>query len=61
MKVLFKNRIQTFCWMAAATSSMASAATYEEMQRLDAAYPPGSVVVCRSDLPGDGSVQPPRP
>lgn len=59
MKVLFKNGIQALCWMAAVTSSVVSAATYEEMQRLDAAYPPGSVVVCRSDLPGDGSVQPP--
>ncbi|MET5964014.1 hypothetical protein WIA93_24630 [Citrobacter amalonaticus] len=59
MKVLFKNGIQTFCWMAAVTSSVASAATYEEMQRLDAAYPAGSVVVCRSDLPGEGSDQPP--
>ena len=59
MKVLFKTGIQTFCWMAAVTSSVASAATYDEMQRLDAAYPPGSVVVCRSDLPGEGSVHSP--
>jgi hypothetical protein len=29
------------------------------MQRLDAAYPPGSVVVCKSDIPGDGNGQPP--
>ena len=58
MKVLFKHGIQTLCWITAVTSPVASAATYEEMQRLDAAYPPGSVVVCRSDLPGDGSVQP---
>lgn len=33
-----------------------SAATREEMQRLDEAYPPGSVVVCHSDLPGDGKL-----
>ncbi|GKW23704.1 hypothetical protein LW347_13885 [Pectobacterium polonicum] len=30
------------------------AATWQEMQRLTDAYPPGSVVVCLSDLPGDG-------
>lgn len=59
MKVLFKHGIQTLCWITAVTSPVASAATYEEMQRLDTAYPLGSVVVCRSDLPGDGSVQPP--
>lgn len=59
MKVLFKNGIQALSWITAVTSSVVSAATYEEMQRLDAAYPPGSVVFCRSDLPGDWNVQPP--
>ncbi|EBG0675821.1 hypothetical protein GZD23_004037 [Salmonella enterica subsp. enterica] len=38
----------------ATTTAMADAATREEMQQIDAAYPPGSVVVCRSDIPGDG-------
>lgn len=38
------------------TASAVYAATREEMQRLDAAYPPGSVVVCHSDLPGDGKL-----
>ncbi|MEM6159345.1 hypothetical protein AAH446_02085 [Erwinia sp. P6884] len=37
----------------AGATSGAGAATYEEMQRLDAAYPPGSVVVCRSDMQAD--------
>ena len=32
----------------------AEAATNEEMTRLEAAYPLGSVVICRQDLPGDG-------
>lgn len=32
------------------------AATREEMQQLDAAYPPGSVVICHTDLPGDGKL-----
>jgi len=32
----------------------AGAATNEEMTRLEAAYPAGSVVICRQDLPGDG-------
>ena len=32
----------------------AGAATSEEMTRLEAAYPAGSVVICRQDLPGDG-------
>lgn len=36
---------------------VAGAATNEEMSRLDAAYPPGSVVICRQDLPGDGMVR----
>lgn len=44
-------------WCAAAvfasTAFGAGAATREEAQRLNAAYPPGSVVVCRSDLPAD--------
>lgn len=35
----------------------AGAATNEEMSRLDEAYPPGSVVICRQDLPGDGMVR----
>jgi len=40
----------------ASTIYGAGAATREEMQRLDEAYPPGSVVVCHSDLPGDGKL-----
>jgi len=32
----------------------AGAATNEEMTRLEASYPPRSVVICRQDLPGDG-------
>ena len=42
------------CCAAAAFASTvfgAGAATREEAQRLDTAYPPGSVVVCRSHLP----------
>jgi hypothetical protein len=35
----------------------AGAATNEEMGRLDEAYPRGSVVICRQDLPGDGMVR----
>lgn len=35
----------------------AGAATNEEMSRLDEAYPPGSVVICRQDLPEDGMVR----
>lgn len=34
----------------------AGAATREEMQRLDEAYLPGSVVVCHSYHPGDGKL-----
>ncbi|QHM74066.1 hypothetical protein [Mixta intestinalis] len=51
------RRIARGCCAVAALSGAASdagAATREEVQRLDAAYPPGSVVVCRADLPGDG-------
>ena len=44
-------------WCAAAVFTSlafgAGAATREEAQRLDTAYPPGCVVVCRSDLPAD--------
>lgn len=40
----------------ASTIYGAGAATREEMRRLDEAYPPGSVVVCHSDLPGDGKL-----
>ncbi|SNY79788.1 hypothetical protein [Enterobacter sp. CC120223-11] len=40
----------------AGTVSMAGAATRKEMQQIDAAYPPGSVVVCHSDIPGDGKL-----
>ncbi|MDF7662852.1 hypothetical protein PUG81_28220 [Erwiniaceae bacterium L1_54_6] len=37
----------------------AGAATREEVIRLNAAYPPGSVMVCSKNLPGDGKmVQP---
>lgn len=36
------------------TAFGAGAATPEEMVRLDAAYPPGSVVICHQDRPGDG-------
>ncbi|WP_261866098.1 hypothetical protein [Pectobacterium carotovorum] len=32
----------------------AGAATYSEILRLTEAYPPGSVIVCRADLLGDG-------
>jgi len=53
-----KRTAYLFCCaaMLAATSSRAGAATYEEVKRLDAAYPPGSVVICRSDLPGDSQM-----
>lgn len=53
------NRMKTIVRVYCATAAFAStafgagAATREEAQRLDAAYPPGSVVVCRSDLPAD--------
>lgn len=40
--------------LAGATPLVSDAATYEEAQRLDTAYPVGSEVVCRADLAGDG-------
>ncbi len=40
--------------LLASTTSDADAATYQEILRLTEAYPPGSVVVCCTDLPGDG-------
>lgn len=59
MTALFQSEIKRLCWITALTVSVASAATYEEMQRLDVAYPPGSVVVCRADILGDGKNEPP--
>ncbi|WP_033792508.1 hypothetical protein [Pantoea septica] len=50
------KRIARSCCAAAAFASTvlgAGAATREEAQRLDAAYPPGSVIVCRSGMPAD--------
>ncbi|WP_435956164.1 hypothetical protein [Dryocola sp. BD626] len=61
MNTLFQSAVKRLCLITALTALTAtavSAATYEEMQRLDAAYPPGSVVVCRSDTPGDANGQP---
>ncbi|CAH0492068.1 unnamed protein product [Peronospora farinosa] len=48
-----KRNAHRFCTAAifAGTAFGAGAVTQEEAQRLDTAYPPGSVVVCRSDLP----------
>ncbi|MDX5628410.1 MULTISPECIES: hypothetical protein [unclassified Brenneria] len=43
--------------LLAATTPDVGAATYQEILRLAEAYPPGSVVVCRSDLPGDGKMR----
>ena len=51
--------MRSLCCGAAVTASVGRAASYEERQRLDAAYPPGSVVVGKSELPGDGNGQPP--
>lgn len=41
------------------TTLGAGAATHQEILRLAEAYPPGSVVVCRSDFPGDGKLRQP--
>lgn len=48
-----KRNAHRFCTAAifAGTAFGAGAVTREEAHRLDTAYPPGSVVVCRSDLP----------
>lgn len=50
-----KRNAHRFCTAAifAGTAFSAGAITRGEAQRLDTAYPPGSVVVCRSALPVD--------
>ena len=40
--------------MASLLPFVANAATLAEVDRLNAAYPPGSVILCLSELPGDG-------
>lgn len=41
--------------MIGITPLVVSAASYEEIEQLNSAYPAGSVIVCRADLPGNGS------
>lgn len=59
MKATLRYVIRGLGLTTAHMASGACAATYEEMQRLEAAYPPGSVVICKSETPGDGKVQKP--
>lgn len=59
MKAALRYVLQGLGLTTAFMASGAGAATYEEMQRLEAAFPPGSVVICKSDTPGDGKFKKP--